>query len=277
MSDAKFRWFDAMNHDAKLRLGDRAVLGYCGIRYAMEEEGFEIKVRQETIAKNLGVHLNTVKAAFAAGRERGWINKTGDRQRGRGNHEPDTHTLARPIESEPTNRYSGVSEWVQQDVPISRKKVQRAGEIGTTDNAPTSENDVPQGLPSGITNYNRVLGTGIAQSQAPAPISNPQPGSRIPVEPDKVPLHLSVLRNHFTGSPLTLRELGRFHFGVEPTKPQMESIRQAMVRAVKSGLVAVEYSGRITAYRPLLTSNWPDAISSDMAASRTPSRIGPER
>ncbi len=100
---------------------------------------------------------------------------------------------------------------------------------------------------------------------------------RIPVEPVKVPLHLSVLRKHFTGDPLTLRELGRLHFRVkEPTKPQMESIRAALLRDTKRGLVEIDYNfGPAMAFRPVPTTNWTeDEIGSDM--SRAPSRI-PER
>jgi hypothetical protein len=141
VSDAKFRWFEDMYTDDLLPIGHRGILGYCAIRYAMESEGFVIKLRQETIAANLGIDLRTVQRAFAMGRQRGWVQKIGVGQRGRGHHEADSHTISWP------------GEMPGRNVPHSDKCPAEMSEMPGRANAATSENDVPKGLDTGFSNY----------------------------------------------------------------------------------------------------------------------------
>jgi hypothetical protein len=212
MSDAKFRWFDAMYHDDGMPITHRGILGYCGIRYAKESDGYEITVRQETIADNLGIHINTVAAAFASGRRREWVVKTRERQRGRGYQGGDTHTLSRPREiPTPTsgyfdeNTHKSAPEYPHGDVGNSGKYPQVSGEIPTSDNFPTSENAPPKGLDTGFSN-NQGLEAGFGEDAlsalfGPAPVNGqraleaPKPPRRVqstrPLADDEVcPKHL---------------------------------------------------------------------------------------
>jgi hypothetical protein len=180
MSGEKFRWFEAMYHDARIPLGQRAIVGYCGIRYAMESEGYLVKIRQQTVADHLGVHVNTVAAAFKSAQRRGWMRMVGERQRGRGHHEPDTWELTTPTEiPTPSSGYSGekypheTAEIPTNDDPWGPKYPQETAEIPTT-----CEPENPylpavsatlQGLDTGISKYNRDLLSGTAHAAACTP------------------------------------------------------------------------------------------------------------
>jgi hypothetical protein len=163
MSDAKFRWYEAMYHDDQIPITLRGILGYCGIRYAKESDGFVIKVRQQTIAENLAVDVKTVKRAFAAGRNRGWLRKSHEGQRGRSHHEPDTHVLTRPQEMGDSNGTHS-QKWGTQTDEMGDSNGTHYAEIGDLNprngglqspktRAPTSENETLQGLDTGFNNY----------------------------------------------------------------------------------------------------------------------------
>jgi hypothetical protein len=173
VSDAKFRWFEAMNHDEKIPLAQRGVLGYCGIRYAMESEGYLIKVRQETIAANLGSDVKTVKRAFAAGRNRGWLIKSVQGQRGRGHHEPDTHVLAMQ-DGMGDSPGTHSDKWGTQESEMGDSHVRdgakwgtHMSEMGDSANAATSENAALQGLDTGFSNYQGFKEQGVAPARDP--------------------------------------------------------------------------------------------------------------
>lgn len=129
----------------------------------------------------------------------------------------------------------------------------------------------------------RSDGKEIARSQAITPShdkENHRPASVIVKEPAKVPIHLFVLREHFTGDPLSAARVTQIYLGISAvTNGQVENVHNGLQRAVRKGLAeVVSGSGLTTAlYRPLPTTSWPDEIGTDMAASRTPSHIGPEQ
>src|SRR6516164_1101109 len=185
MSDAKFRWFEDMNHDEKMPPLHRWIVGYCGIRYAMESEGLVVKIRQQTVARHLSVDPSTVKRAFRSARMRGWLNKKGEGQRGRGHREADTHVLTRPTEmggasdthlmcdTSATHFDKGgaaESEMGGSSDPWTEKWGAPESEMGGSANVSTSANNGLQGLDTGISKYSRVFGKGSHSSSA-----TPQP------------------------------------------------------------------------------------------------------
>jgi hypothetical protein len=147
----KFAWYEDMNHDEKIPLAQRAVIGYCGIRYAKAPR-YLIEVRQQTIAEHLSIRKATVNAAFRSGAQRGWLRKVAVGQRGRGHHGADIWELTTPGEMvtpdapiydemgarNDGNEYAKPHEWVRE-----------TAEMGTRPNAPTSENDTPKGTDKG--------------------------------------------------------------------------------------------------------------------------------
>jgi hypothetical protein len=196
----KYAWHTWMMHDSRIPLAQRAILAYCAIRYARASEGLVIKVRQATIAANMGVDLSTVKRAFATGRRYGWIDQTGKGRRGRGVHEPDSHTLMWPSEqfdnraewgtetdpiaddkwvaTEPpitadvTDKWGSVEppitdKWVAAETPITDKWVAEIPEMGGWANAPTSVNGAPTGFTTGlkeITGFKENTGVAVGDS-----------------------------------------------------------------------------------------------------------------
>jgi hypothetical protein len=162
-TDAKFRWFEAMSHDGLIPLAQRAIIGYCGIRYAMESQGFVIKVTQQTIADNLGVSRKTVNVAFGTAARHGWLMKKAVHKPGTGNHGADTWALALPKWCNPddtpepewsngidTPLESGVTESAEWCNPNGQSGVTESAEWCNPANASTRENDVPKGINQGF-------------------------------------------------------------------------------------------------------------------------------
>ena len=217
MSDAKFRWFEDMNHDEKMPPLHRWIVGYCGIRYAMESEGLVVKIRQQTVARHLSVDPSTVKRAFRSARMRGWLNKKGEGQRGRGHREADTHVLTRPTEmggasdthlmgdtsdthfdkwGAPESEMGGTSD------PWTEKWGAPESEMGGSANVSTSANNGLQGLDTGISKYSRVFGKGSHSSSA-----TPQPDPEAERERQQAALR-DTYRQDFEDGPLTRPEPG---------------------------------------------------------------------
>lgn len=181
MTDAKFRWFEAMYHDEAIPLAQRAVIGYCGVRYAKEDQGFVICVTQKTVADNLGVSRKTVNMAFGIAARRGWLTKVAVHKPGTGNHGADTWTLTRPKwcnrddtrEAEWSNRdgtplESDVTETAEWCNPNGQSGVTENAKWCNPGNASTSENDVPKGLYQGFKEGFLYQGVG-ASGAASAP------------------------------------------------------------------------------------------------------------
>jgi hypothetical protein len=154
-SDAKFRWFEDMSGDGKIPPAHRFILGYCAIRYAKESEGYLIRVTQQTIADNLGMARKTINEAFRSGRERGWVERVAEHQRGPGHHGADTWRLkwcnpndtpCREVLSNPGVTPSA-EEWCN---PNDHNGVTQTPEWCNPAKASTSENDVPKGINQGI-------------------------------------------------------------------------------------------------------------------------------
>lgn len=145
-SDAKFRWFEDMNHDTEISIARRGILGYCAIRYARESEGCIIRVTQQTIAGNLGVTTKVIKGAFKSGSERGWVERVAERRRGRGHHGADTWRLRRPEIGNRNDPYYGGLIGNRN----GQKWVTETSEIGNRPNAATSTNSTPKGIKKGI-------------------------------------------------------------------------------------------------------------------------------
>jgi hypothetical protein len=170
MSDAKFRWFEAMSHDQKIPPIQRFIIGYCGIRYARAPE-YLICVRQQTIADNLGFHVNTVAAAFKTAQGRAWLRRVGERQRGRGKRGGDTWELVQPQEiPTPSSGYSGAEyPHATGGIPTSEDTFGQeyphpAVEIPTNQPSenplPPAETPTHQGLDTGFSNYRQGFGEG---------------------------------------------------------------------------------------------------------------------
>jgi hypothetical protein len=139
----KFEWFEGMNHDEKIPLTWRAVIGYCGIRYAKAPD-YLICVTQKTVAENLHTNEKMVSRAFARAELRGWMRRVGERKRGRGHHGGDTWMLTRPVAGNTGQEVPG------PDVSYSEKYRTPEAEIPDTVNASTSGNDDPKGFKEGF-------------------------------------------------------------------------------------------------------------------------------
>jgi hypothetical protein len=172
-SDAKFRWFEDMNHDEAIPPAHARIVGYCGIRYAKEDQGFAICVTQQTIAANLHMTRKTVNEAFRSARRRGWLTKVAVHQRGPGHHGADTWRLSRPRDlsngndtqewSNPndtsydgewgnandTQYPNGVTQTAEWCNPNGANGVTQTAEWCNPVNAFTSENEPPKGTYQG--------------------------------------------------------------------------------------------------------------------------------
>jgi hypothetical protein len=169
--DAKFRWHDDMQADKSMPQLHRWIVSYCGIRYAKASEGFLICVTQKTIAANLGVARETVNRAFGSARERGWVRRVAQRQRGTGHHGADTWALSGLRELSD----SGVTQPAELSDSQDHSCVTPRAELSDRAKASTSENDVPKGIKKGLKE-----GYGSADPPSPSLIPEEEPGPHCP-------------------------------------------------------------------------------------------------
>jgi hypothetical protein len=154
----KFDWQRAVLEDNRVSATRARVLTYCALQYPGPGK-ITFSVRQETVAKKLHLHVDTVADAFGCARRLGWLVLEREREHGRGKLKGDTHRLTFPqeipgpasgyLEEEMPGSGSGYNGEIPG--PGSGKYPEETQEIPGRPNAATSQNGDPGGGGRGFT------------------------------------------------------------------------------------------------------------------------------